>query len=172
MSRRSYLTPAGATGDSTLSKRNALLGSSSNGYSSSQTNFNDPDYSYGGHGYANNNSSRSPSPFVRPSSSNSAYASQRQAEDLEGQNDEELEGLGAKVKLLKDITINIGNEVRDQSKLLGSMNDAFDETRGFLSGTFQRMNKMAARQGGRWWYWMLFLILVFWIFVLRWLHII
>jgi blocked-early-in-transport protein 1 len=99
------LTPAGATGDSTLSKRNALLGSSSNGYNSSQTNLNDPDYSYGGHGYsqAGNNISRSSSPFVRPSSSNSAYASQRQAEDLEGQNDEELEGLGAKVKLLKNV---------------------------------------------------------------------
>ena len=43
---------------------------------------------------------------MRPSSSQShasAYASQRQAEDLEGQNDEEIEGLGAKVKMLKDV---------------------------------------------------------------------
>ena len=64
---------------------------------------------YGAGGY--NNASRSPSPFMRPSSSNShnsAYASQRQAEDLEGQNDEEIEGLGAKVKMLKDVSLNAG----------------------------------------------------------------
>jgi len=169
MSRRSYLTPAG---ESTLSKRNALLGSSN----SSQTSFQDP---YGGsldpHTAGNGTyyGSRSPSPFggARPASSNSQYASNRTAEDLESQNEEELEGLGAKVKMLKDITISIGNEVRDSSKLLGSMNDSFDSTQSFLGGTFRRMNKMAARQGGRWWYWLVFLILVFWIFALRWLRI-
>lgn len=47
--------------------------------------------------------SGSNSPYGRPSSSNSQYASQRTAEDLESQNEEELEGLGAKVKLLKDV---------------------------------------------------------------------
>lgn len=34
-----------------------------------------------------------------------AYGSQRTAEDLEGQNDEKLEGLSAKVKMLKDVSI-------------------------------------------------------------------
>jgi len=163
MSRRSYLTPAGATGESTLSKRNALLGYNASN-NSSQANLGDGYYG-----------SRSPSPFVRPASSNSnagGYLNTRTAEDLESQNEEELEGLGAKVKLLKDITISIGNEVRDSTKLLGNMNDSFSESQGFLSGTFRRMNAMATKQGGRWWYWMLFLILVFWIFVIRWLGII
>jgi hypothetical protein len=69
------------------------------------------------------------------------YAATRTAEDLEGQNNEHLEGLSAKVKLLKDvspaclqhwnraadcggakqITINIGNEVRDSTKMLSGM---------------------------------------------------
>lgn len=103
-----------------------------------------------------------------------------------------MEGLSAKVKMLKDvraghqtapncytqltmlhfgsqITISIGNEVRDSTKMLNGMNDTFDTTQGFLAGTFKRMNVMAAKQGGRWWYWMLFLIFVFWIFVFRWL---
>ncbi|KAL7004262.1 protein transport protein bet1 [Cystobasidiomycetes sp. EMM_F5] len=108
MSRRSYLTPAGPPGESTLSKRNALLGtqntygngmSTGTGYDNSVSS--PYDISAGGN-YANAYASRTPSPFVRPPSSNS-YASQRQAEDLEGQNEEELEGLGAKVKLLKDV---------------------------------------------------------------------
>ena len=108
--RRSYLTPAG---ESTLSKRNALLGSSN----SSQTSFQDP---YGGsldpHTAGNGTyyGSRSPSPFggARPASSNSQYASNRTAEDLESQNEEELEGLGAKVKMLKDVCISPSTSFR------------------------------------------------------------
>lgn len=101
--RRSYLTPAG---ESTLSKRNALFGSSN----SSQTHLNDP---YGGPmeshmtgGSGTYYGSRSPSPYAgaRPASSASQYASNRTAEDLESQNEEELEGLGAKVKILKDVS--------------------------------------------------------------------
>ncbi|KDQ12799.1 hypothetical protein BOTBODRAFT_34253 [Botryobasidium botryosum FD-172 SS1] len=99
----------------------------------------------------------------------SATASQRTADDLEGQNDERLEGLSAKVKLLKDISIGIGNEVRESTIQLSQMNDAFAETSGILSGTFRRMNAMATRQGGRWMCYMIFLILVFWFFMVVWL---
>lgn len=48
-------------------------------------------------------------------------------------------------------------------------NDAFSSTSTFLSGTFQRMNRMARRQGGQWYYLMLFLLLVLWIFVILWI---
>jgi hypothetical protein len=50
----------------------------------------------------------------------------------------------------RQITINIGNEVRDSTKLLSGMNDTFDETGGFLGGTMKKMNKMARKQGGQW----------------------
>ncbi|EGG09424.1 uncharacterized protein MELLADRAFT_34393, partial [Melampsora larici-populina 98AG31] len=90
-------------------------------------------------------------------------------ESLESQNDHDFEGLSAKVKLLKEISINIGTEVKDSSKLMSKMNDSFFEATGLLSGTFKKMNKMSERQTGRWWYWMLFLIIVFWVFVLTWL---
>ncbi|KAF7310732.1 SNARE complex subunit [Mycena chlorophos] len=110
---------------------------------------------------------------------------QRFADDLEGQNDEALEGLSAKVKLLKDvprcfsfwlpvkpyipqITVGIGNEVRESTKQLSEMNDAFAETGTILSGTFRRMNNMAERQGCRWLWYIVFLILVFWFFVVVW----
>lgn len=45
----------------------------------------------------------------------------RTAEQLEEQNDEHLEGLSAKVRMLKDITVGIGNEVRDSTKDLDSL---------------------------------------------------
>jgi blocked-early-in-transport protein 1 len=90
------------------------------------------------------------------------------ADDLESQNDEQLEGLSAKVKLLKDITIGIGAEVRESAVQLSQMNDAFAETSGILAGTFRRMNNMASRQGCRWLWYIVFLILVFWFFIVVW----
>ncbi|KAJ7597627.1 hypothetical protein C8J56DRAFT_920550 [Mycena floridula] len=92
----------------------------------------------------------------------------RFAEDLEGQNDEHLDGLHAKVKLLKDITIGIGNEVRESTVQLSQMNDAFAETSGILGGTFRRMNNMAERQGCRWLWYIIFLIIVLWFFLVVW----
>ncbi|KAF8343827.1 uncharacterized protein EI90DRAFT_3027214 [Cantharellus anzutake] len=77
------------------------------------------------------------------------YQSQRTAEELESQNDERIDGLNAKIKLLKD-------------------NDAFTETTDILSGTFRRMNAMATRQGGRWACYMIFLALVFSFFIFVW----
>ncbi|KAJ3551219.1 hypothetical protein NM688_g4830 [Phlebia brevispora] len=101
---------------------------------------------------------------------------QRFADDLEGQNDEALNGLTAKVKLLKDnadgvvlkITIGIGNEVRDSTVQLTQMNDAFTDTSTILAGTFRRVNNMAARQGCRWLWYIVFLIVVFWFFIIVW----
>lgn len=126
--------------------------------------------------------------YNRPSE---RYAADRTAESLEGQNDEALEGLSAKVKLLKNvrlplsasssrrladafgifaqITIGIGNEVRDSTKMLNGMvsrtsplssllwptrfvsqNDTFGETGSLLGGTMKKMQRMARRQGGQW----------------------
>jgi len=92
----------------------------------------------------------------------------RYADDLENQNDEHLEGLSAKVKLLKTITIGIGNEVRESTVQLSQMNDAFSETSGILSGTFRRMNNMAQRHGCRWLWYIVFLVVVFWFFIIVW----
>ncbi|KAK4051278.1 protein transport protein bet1 [Microbotryomycetes sp. JL221] len=95
--------------------------------------------------------------------------STRRAEDLETQNDDLVQGLSAKVRLLKDITTNIGNEVRDSTKMLGGMNDTFDETSGYLGTTFKKMNRMARKQGGQWCLWMAFLFIVFLVFLWTWL---
>ncbi|KAG1889435.1 hypothetical protein F4604DRAFT_1877074 [Suillus subluteus] len=101
-------------------------------------------------------------------SSNLEPSGHRYVDDLEGQNDEALEGLAAKVKLLKDITVGIGNEVRESTVQLSQMNDAFAETSGILAGTFRRMNNMAQQQGCRWLWYILFLVFVFWFFIIVW----
>nr|XP_019012080.1 blocked early in transport 1 [Kwoniella pini CBS 10737]OCF50861.1 blocked early in transport 1 [Kwoniella pini CBS 10737] len=92
----------------------------------------------------------------------------RTTHEVEGQNDERLGNLLGKVKILKDITNGIGNEVRDSNVLLGNMNDSFSSTSTFLGGTFKRMNKMAKRQGGNWFWFMGFLLIILWIFIILW----
>ncbi|KWU45779.1 hypothetical protein RHOSPDRAFT_32710 [Rhodotorula sp. JG-1b] len=65
--------------------------------------------------------SRSSSPLPMYNKPSDRYAADRTADDIQGQNDEALEGLSQKVKLLKNITINIGNEVRDSTKMMNGM---------------------------------------------------
>ncbi|KAF3483553.1 V-SNARE [Arthroderma uncinatum] len=88
---------------------------------------------------------------------------------LESQNDSEIEGITAKVKMLKDITIAIGDEIRESSSLAEKMNDAFDASRVQLRGTMNRMLRMAERTGVGWRVWLGFFIFVFCLFAYVWL---
>ncbi|CED84237.1 V-SNARE [Phaffia rhodozyma] len=98
-----------------------------------------------------------------------SYEKRRKSpEDLEGQNDERLDGLFGKVKMLKDITVSIGNEVKDGNMDLQTMNDHFAQTSYYLKGTMRRMTSMARNQSGKWCWFMMFLVLVVWIFVVLW----
>lgn len=89
------------------------------------------------------------------------------------------------VSLLLQLTQGIGNEIRESTVQLTHMvstppqfrrygrslyvqNDAFAETSGILSGTFRRMNTMAERQGCRWLWYIVFLVIVFWFFLVVW----
>ncbi|KAI9924523.1 hypothetical protein ASPWEDRAFT_155819 [Aspergillus wentii DTO 134E9] len=87
---------------------------------------------------------------------------------LESQNDSEVEGISAKVKMLKDITLAIGDEIRDTSNLT-DLNDTFDNTRVRLRGNMNRMLRMAERTGVGWRVWLVFFIAVFLIFAYVWL---
>ncbi|KAI9750795.1 MAG: hypothetical protein M4579_006296, partial [Chaenotheca gracillima] len=62
-----------------------------------------------------NNTFRPATPNSRGQYSDSVLSS------LESQNDNELEGMSAKVKMLKDITVAIGDEIRDSSALADKM---------------------------------------------------
>ncbi|KAK0508246.1 hypothetical protein JMJ35_009330 [Cladonia borealis] len=89
--------------------------------------------------------------------------------ELENQNDQQLEGMSAKVKMLKDITIAIGTEIRTSSSLADSMNDSFDNTRVRLRGTMNRMLRMAERTGVGWKVWVGFFAAVWCVFCYVWL---
>ncbi|MCJ1363872.1 protein transport protein bet1 [Acarospora aff. strigata] len=134
-----------------------------------RTNSHSPAGGYGIGARANGSGSGSGSGSVggknggfRPATPNSSDAV---LSELESQNDSELEGMSAKVKMLKDITVAIGDEIRDSSALAEKMNDTFDNTRVRLRGTMNRMLRMAERTGVGWKAWLGFfaaVILVFW----------
>ncbi|KAK9450354.1 uncharacterized protein V1518DRAFT_413633 [Limtongia smithiae] len=87
---------------------------------------------------------------------------------LESQNDNEIDGLTAKVKILKDITMRIGDEVRDSSKFMSNLESGFDNTRVQLKGTYNRMMRMAERSGVGWRAWVGFFAFVFLMFLWVW----
>lgn len=77
--------------------------------------------------------------------------------------------MSAKVKMLKDITVAIGDEIRSSSSLADTMNDSFDNTRVRLRGTMNRMLRMAEKTGVGWKVWVLFFVAVWAVFVWVWL---
>ena len=63
------------------------------------------------------------------------------------------------------ITVAIGDEIRDSTALAEKMNDSFDGTRVRLRGTMNRMLRMAERTGVGWKVWLGFfaaVIVLFW----------
>jgi blocked early in transport 1 len=66
---------------------------------------------------------------------------------LEQQNNERMNELASHVALLKGLTIEIGNEVREQNSLLDNMNDGFSNTRDMLQNSLRRIGSML-EQGG------------------------
>lgn len=63
------------------------------------------------------------------------------------------------------ITVAIGDEIRDSTALAEKMNDSFDRTRHRLKGTMNRMLRMADKTGVSWKIWLLFFAVVAFLFV-------
>ena len=77
--------------------------------------------------------------------------------------------LSAKVGQLKQLTVAIGDEIRESSALADKMNDNFDNTRVKLRGTMRRMLRMAEKTGVGWKVWLAFFIAVWCLFAWVWL---
>lgn len=77
--------------------------------------------------------------------------------------------MSAKVRMLKDITVAIGSEIRDSTAFAEKMNDQFEGTRTRLKGTMNRMLRMAEKTGVGWRVWLGFFAFVIGIFVWVWL---
>ncbi|CAD7081082.1 unnamed protein product [Hermetia illucens] len=66
---------------------------------------------------------------------------------LEEENERVADELKEKIGALKSLTIDIGNEVRYQDKMLRGIDDDMDRTGGFLSTTMSRVIRLG-RGGG------------------------
>lgn len=76
-------------------------------------------------------------------------ASDANASIMEQQNNERINLLSDQVARLKGLTIDIGNEVREQNSLLDNMGDGFQNTRDMLAGSLQRIGTMLQTGGGK-----------------------
>lgn len=69
----------------------------------------------------------------------------------------------------EQMTVAIGDEIRDSTAMAEKMNDAFDSTRLRLRGTMNRMLVMAERTGVGWKVWLAFFAAVIFVFCYVWL---
>ncbi|CAB9508734.1 Blocked early in transport 1 homolog [Seminavis robusta] len=68
---------------------------------------------------------------------------------MEQQNNERISELSEQVARLKGLTIDIGNEVREQNSLLDSMQDGFVSTQDMLQGSLRRIGTMLESGGAK-----------------------
>ncbi|KHN81134.1 BET1 -like protein [Toxocara canis] len=67
---------------------------------------------------------------------------------MERQNDSLVEQLSGKVAALKKITIAIGDDVREQNRLLNEMDSDFDASKSLLGATMSKLGRVA-KAGGK-----------------------
>mmetsp|Transcript_16444 Transcript_16444/g.39356 ORF Transcript_16444/g.39356 Transcript_16444/m.39356 type:complete len:142 (+) Transcript_16444:120-545(+) len=68
---------------------------------------------------------------------------------MENQNNDRINELSDQVARLKGLTIDIGNEVREQNSLLDNMGDGFSNVGDMLTGSLARMGVMLERGGAK-----------------------
>mmetsp|Transcript_11003 Transcript_11003/g.25599 ORF Transcript_11003/g.25599 Transcript_11003/m.25599 type:complete len:130 (-) Transcript_11003:76-465(-) len=85
-----------------------------------------------------------------PRSGNRGMSShEANANIMEQQNNDRISELSDQVARLKGLTIDIGNEVREQNSLLDNMGDGFTNVGDMLSGSLARMGIMLERGGAK-----------------------
>ncbi|KAL4986657.1 hypothetical protein BDW68DRAFT_162794 [Aspergillus falconensis] len=126
-------------------------------------------YSYGGHPGADRSMNGNGYVGYKSATPNSkGHYSDAVLSHLESQNEEEVEGITAKVRMLKDLTLAIGDEIRDTTHI-SELNDSFENTRTRIQGNMKRMLRMAERTGVGWKVWVGFFALVFLLFFYVWI---
>ena len=109
---------------------------------------------------------RTPSPY--DNTKVGAY-SQSMMSSLESQNNEELDSILGKVKLLKDLGVKMGDEIRSSSKTMEQLNDTFGMASTKVKLTYNRMIVMSKNAGITWKVWFLFFFAVFLCFFWVWI---
>lgn len=88
---------------------------------------------------------------------------------IEEQNEELTDALGDKVHILKSLTIDLGNEVKEHNKFLNSLDEDFERTGGFLNKTINRVVRLG--KGSHNYYILYLLLFSFVIFFVIWILI-
>ncbi|GJD11217.1 hypothetical protein Gasu2_53560 [Galdieria sulphuraria] len=101
---------------------------------------------------------------TRNASSNST--GRDQAEQLfEQENNQAWDQLHGKVGSLKDIALQIGQEVNSQNQFLGNMTTSFDSVGELLSGTVNRLQRLVSERTGRHMCYLILFIFIFFLLV-------
>lgn len=80
-------------------------------------------------------------------------------------NDYLVDGLRSKVTVLKSLTLDMGDEIKSQNRLLGEMDNEFDTTWGFLSSSMVRVKKLASSGHNRLYVYLMFFSLFVFFFI-------
>ncbi len=89
-------------------------------------------------------------------------ASEMNANIMEQQNNDKIDQLSDQVALLKGLTIDIGNEVREQNSLLDQMGDGFSNAGELLAGSLKKIGTMLESGGAKHMLYMVgFIVVVF-----------
>lgn len=100
-----------------------------------------------GNGHFNNNMNRRGNPYDPEQGGLSA--SEMNANLMEQQNNDKIDQLSDQVALLKGLTIDIGNEVKEQNSLLDQMGDGFANTGNLLAGSLKKIGTMLESGGAK-----------------------
>ena len=87
-----------------------------------------------------------PTSTVRPNSNNMASLTER--EMMEQTNGKMVDGLTGRVGQMRDIAIDIGEEVKTQNEFLSGMGSNFENVADTLKETMRRLKKMTETSSG------------------------
>ncbi|XP_054161528.1 BET1 homolog [Oppia nitens] len=74
---------------------------------------------------------------------NNGYTGESGFDDMETQNNQLIDGLRSKVGTLKSLTLDMGDEIKDQNHFLKDMDNTFDSSWGLLSSSLSRVKRLA-----------------------------
>lgn len=84
---------------------------------------------------------------------------------LESQNDEDLDSMGQKVAMLKNLGVKMGTEINKSIKIGDDFTDSMDKGKVKLKNTWNRMIVMSQRAGITWRMWLtVFGVVTLWFF--------
>ncbi|KND02772.1 uncharacterized protein SPPG_08963 [Spizellomyces punctatus DAOM BR117] len=84
---------------------------------------------------------------------------------FEQRNDDHVDLLGNKITELKQISLQIGEEVTYQLGALRDMENDFEKSGGLLGATMRRLKIMARTQNGRWMWYLIFFVLAVFLYI-------